>query len=139
MTDKPDKYAPFVRDSAHYSDPALEPLPNLKPVDIDHFLGDLTSRGHMMEYRWGYTRTEPGGRSEWTALFIMDHARYGVCYAVRYEGGNKGGVPGRVISVYTWALCDHEFEAGPGGNPSRGWSPGRCKKCGEDMSVDSGD
>lgn len=40
-----------------------------------------------------------------------------------------------------FALCVHEFESTlPAGfDPRRGWAPGYCKKCGLDMSVDSGD
>ena len=39
------------------------------------------------------------------------------------------------------ACPGHEFEStAPAGiDPHRGWHPGRCKHCGKDMSVDSGD
>lgn len=36
-------------------------------------------------------------------------------------------------------LCDHAHVAGASANPSRGWHPGRCSKCGLDMTVDSSD
>jgi hypothetical protein len=38
-----------------------------------------------------------------------------------------------------FAICKHESVEDPGANHSRGWHPAHCKKCGLDMSVDSGD
>lgn len=38
-----------------------------------------------------------------------------------------------------FAVCVHERVPGLGGNPMRGWRPGRCGLCGLDMSVDSSD
>lgn len=36
-----------------------------------------------------------------------------------------------------FAICKHEKVEGSGANPQRGWFPGRCSKCGLDMTVDS--
>lgn len=38
-----------------------------------------------------------------------------------------------------FAVCVHERVSGEGGNPMRGWHPGRCGLCGLDMTVDSSD
>lgn len=126
-----DPFAAFVRYPGRYGDPGHLPLPNMEPADPQKFLADIASRGHMMVPRWGYSRKEgDNGHPEWTQFFLLDE-RFGKHYAVRYEGG-KG-------NVYRWIVCEHEKVEGAGANHSRGWHPGKCRKCGMDMTIDSGD
>lgn len=40
--------------------------------------------------------------------------------------------------TFTFAICEHDWDKS-GANHSRGWHPARCKKCGFDASIDSGD
>jgi hypothetical protein len=40
--------------------------------------------------------------------------------------------------VFSFYICDHDWDES-GANHSRGWHPKRCKKCGFDASIDSGD
>lgn len=41
-------------------------------------------------------------------------------------------------NVYKFHMCDHDWDES-GANHSRGWHPKRCRKCGVDASIDSGD
>lgn len=41
-------------------------------------------------------------------------------------------------AIFTFEMCEHEWDES-GANHSRGWHPARCKKCGFDASIDSGD
>lgn len=41
-------------------------------------------------------------------------------------------------NAYKFHMCDHDWDES-GANHSRGWHPKRCKKCGVDASIDSGD
>jgi hypothetical protein len=63
---------------------------------------------------------------------IYRTAKYG-----RDEDG-KGTAEGQGI-IGRFAICKHTKVAGAGANPTRGWHPGACSKCGLDMTVDSGD
>lgn len=47
-----------------------------------------------------------------------------------------GGYP--KSRVFTFFMCDHDWDES-GANHNRGWHPKRCKKCGFDASIDSGD
>lgn len=49
-----------------------------------------------------------------------------------HQGTSKTG-------FVSFAVCEHDKVPGVRTNPMRGWYPGRCGKCGLDMSVDSGD
>lgn len=81
------------------------------------------------------------------------HQTHEVCYYPRiwFNGVGMGGVwdgsgvfmctpSGRDHNarVFTFHFCDHEWDES-GANHSRGWHPKRCKKCGVDASIDSGD
>lgn len=43
-----------------------------------------------------------------------------------------------VARVYSFHMCEHDWDES-GANHMRGWHPARCKKCGFDASIDSGD
>lgn len=42
-------------------------------------------------------------------------------------------------ACYFVAVCVHEKEVSATAIPARGYIPGKCRKCGLDMTVDSGD
>jgi len=116
------------------------PVPNFEPFKRDHatFLNDLAAVGHSLKAVWGYAK-HGEARKQWSMFFLtpsaMGNANHdafdGGGYVVTY--GPNGPICG------TFAICRHTKVDGAGANPMRGWHPGRCSKCGLDMSVDSGD
>ena len=131
-----DDYEPFIgKPGASNRDP-LAPLPNPTDVEPGRFLNDLAARGHMMTPVWGYAVLPDGSRRQWTQFFLLHDANMGMQlggggYAVSY--GTNAPI------VRQFQICRHEIELAPGADPSRGWRPGKCKHCGMDMTVDSGD
>lgn len=135
-------FDPFIASSLDcYKPGRAQPLPNAKPIeDTGSFLANMAALGHSWSVEWGYSRVIAGQHPEWTMFFLtppsaMIGSLGGGGYAVRYESGPRGSVG----KVYSFAICEHEKEEGPGANHQRGWHPGKCRKCGMDMSVDSGD
>ncbi len=58
-------------------------------------------------------------------------------------GGMAGNFTGEGVivsddGVWEFTLCEHDWNT-KGANPNRGWHPCRCRKCGFDASIDSGD
>jgi hypothetical protein len=107
-------------------------LPNYKPLDLEIAVGSIAAS-------YG-----PGMRG--SALIPGD--RYGRWAQFFLDRGQGGGFHGSGVVLYwedskgkaaSFAICDHKAIAGAGANPSRGWHPASCSKCGLDMSVDSGD
>lgn len=108
-------------------------LPNAKIFDRD--VG-----AEILHYRQMHCGTAllPAGK-KWNVRFFLDY-------------GQGGGLHGSGLAAWTewkdgayravgmsFAICDHKPVVGAGANPSRGWHPASCEKCGLDMSVDSGD
>jgi hypothetical protein len=109
-------------------------LPNAKPIDRD--IGAA-----MLHYREMYCGTvlNADGKKTWNARFFLDYGQGGQLYGsglVAWTEWKDGAY--RAVGL-TFAICDHKLVTGPGANPSRGWHPAHCEKCGLDMSVDSGD
>jgi hypothetical protein len=108
-------------------------LPNFEPMTDEQFLDAIAATGHSMIPKWGWVRAADG-RKDWAQFFLTNYSNMGdavdgggiVC---AYKGYRKERLIGR------FAICKHE----KGANPSRGWHPGACTKCGLDMTVDSGD
>jgi len=109
------------------------PLPNAKPVETD--VG-----AKILHYRQMHAGVAvlPAGK-KWDVRYFLDY-------------GQGGGLHGTGVVAWTewkdgayravamkFAICEHEPVTGAGANPMRGWRPASCKKCGLDMSVDSGD
>lgn len=114
----------------------LKPLPNPEPVEPLRFLNDLAARGHMMTPVWGYSWLPDESRQQWTQFFLLHDANMGFGlggggYAVTY--GMKEP------TVRQFRICRHEKVLHAGADPSRGWTPGHCKHCGVDMTIDSSD
>lgn len=113
----------------------MVPVPNYKDVEIAHGLGIIASSGSFEHDNVVYNAVIPGHEGKHWARFFLSTTHGG-----RLDGGGmivwwhqgKGRI-GR------FAICEHEKVAAAGANPSRGWHPGSCGKCGLDMTVDSGD
>lgn len=105
------------------------PLPNAEPSrSLAEGVNNIASGGHMLEPKWGYSLGLDGHKS-WTQFFL--HVYDGSGYALIY--GMRGG------SIVRFTICKHQKKTHAGANPSRGWHPGHCIKCGLDLSVDSSD
>lgn len=133
--------APVLTKRSGYAMADLQPiiegkivLPNIKPVE-----GDVG--GAILHYTQMHCGNAvlPTGIKKWHARFFLDY-------------GQGGGLQGTGIAAWTdwrdgayratavkFAICEHEPVEGAGANPSRGWHPAHCAKCGLDLSVDSGD
>lgn len=114
-------------------------LPNLEVMDVDAGLNAIAAGGGLV--------ARPGVSN--LLLLGQDRSTWGRAFLGRTQGGNLDG-SGYVIIYHSspksdlprvarFKICDHAFVSGPNANPSRGWHPGRCSKCGLDMTVDSGD
>jgi hypothetical protein len=111
------------------------PLPNFEPMTADHFCNAIAAGGHGMTPVWGWSKGEHGHKA-WAQYFLANFSNMGSepdgsGYVCIY-GMNKP-------TVGRFAICKHEKKLDAGANPSRGWNPGRCVKCGLDMTIDSGD
>lgn len=111
------------------------PIPNFEEMTPDAFCNALASTGHRMIPKWGRTKSVHGHKT-WAFYFLANHSNMGDSpdgsgYVTIYGGAKP--------TVGRFAICKHEKKLGAGANPSRGWSPGACVKCGMDMTIDSGD
>jgi len=111
-------------------------LPNFEPVTPEYFCNALASGGHSMTPKWGHAKAD-GNYKPWAHYFLTNYSNMGggvdgSGYVCIYAGNGNPKV-GR------FAICKHEKKLGAGANPSRGWNPGACVKCGLDMTIDSGD
>lgn len=77
----------------------------------------------------------------WNVHFFLDRGQGGQLYGSGIVAWTRWDNEKRGVSAYAlkFAICQHTKVADPGANPSRGWHPGRCSKCGLDMTIDSGD
>lgn len=111
-------------------------IPNFEPVTPEYFCNVLASGGHSMIPKWGHAKVEGSAYKPWAHYFLTNHS-------------NMGGAPDGTgyVTIYgsmkpkvgRFAICKHEKKLDAGANPSRGWYPGSCVKCGLDMTIDSGD
>jgi hypothetical protein len=118
-------------------------LPNFKQQDLAWMMGNVAACGHSMLAKWGWAKGhDPRDlRKQWAMFFLMPTAMGdanggsfdGTGYVVVYSSRREGPIAG------TFAICEHQKVDGPGANHSRGWHPGKCIKCGLDMTVDSSD
>ncbi len=128
-------------------------LPNIEPLDIEEGVNLIAC--------WGGASTEPGLKSILLppAMDDRNYPRWARVLLSRTQGGKLDGIgvamvyrmklgnpPADAISkfenvpaIVRFAICKHEKKDGAGARHERGWHPGRCSKCGLDMTVDSGD
>lgn len=111
-------------------------VPNFEPVTADYFANLLASGGHSLVPKWGWAKQERGHKT-WAFYFLANHSNMGAAP----DGSGYVTIFGmnNVPKVGRFAICKHEKQNGAGANHSRGWHPGRCSKCGLDMTIDSSD
>jgi hypothetical protein len=70
----------------------------------------------------------------WYPKIFTNHVGMGA----GFSGFDGSGVVLCSGKVYKFSMCQHDWDES-GANHSRGWHPKRCRKCGVDASIDSGD
>lgn len=118
------------------------PMPNFEQVEVERGLDILAAGGGLREASDGVQNVMlPGAQyTTWARVFLsftQGGSMDGTGYLIFYRGGMKRGPEGSQIAKF--AICQHQKVDGPSANHQRGWHPGRCSKCGLDMTVDSGD
>jgi hypothetical protein len=117
------------------------PLPNFERMEPGDLLNAIAAGGglecsgvhwakiddHANWARYFFSRTQGG---------VRDGSGYAVVYA---SGKRPDGTFGSMGFGGRFVICRHVKVAAPGANPTRGWHPGHCEKCGLDMTVDSSD
>lgn len=120
-------------------------LPNSKPMDTETVLERIACGGSLTApYGVSHTRLphhSAKGWPGWSRVFIS-HTQGGAFdgrgYVIAYKGARSFEGKG-FNRAYSFALCDHDVSVGRNARPSRGWHPAHCKRCGLNLSVDSGD
>jgi hypothetical protein len=115
-----------------------KPLPNPEPIDGD--IGALIL--HYGQMTSGCSVLLPGEKNKkWNVSFFLDHGQGGQLYGSGIVAWTKwdNDKQTHVATGLKFAICQHKKVDGLGANHSRGWHPGRCEKCGLDMTIDSGD
>lgn len=80
----------------------------------------------------------PAGK-KWGVRFFLDYTQGGQLTGSGLVAWTEWKDGAYRATAMKFAICKHEQKSGAGANPSRGWHPSRCVKCGLDMTVDSGD
>lgn len=111
-------------------------LPNFEELDLAKGVSTLAcgSGLDVTEVKWAKIAGDARQSAQWARYFLnttQGGAYDGTGYVMLY-GSGKG-------RIGTFAICKHEKLAAADARPSVGWHPGRCTKCGLDMTVDSGD
>ncbi len=116
----------------------IEP-PHLSNLGLEDGLGIIASHelrptgvGCIM---LGSNRILPGLKSH-RARYFLEDTQAGTFTGSGYIAFSEGNGYGEFAS---FAICLHKKVLDPQANLLRGWSPAHCKKCGLDMTVDSGD
>jgi len=113
-------------------------LPNPEPINRDIGAEIL----HYNQMRSGCSVLLPGETSKkWNVSFFLDSGQSGQLYGSGLVAWTKWDNEKRTYAAtgLRFAICQHTKVDDPGANHSRGWHPGRCSKCGLDMTIDSGD
>lgn len=112
-------------------------LPNYHEMDLATGVAHIAAGGGLHTVPGIKNAKPPKSNSNWGHW-----ARY---FLSTTQGGQFDGT-GYVMfwdaskgRIGSFALCKHEKVDAPGANHQRGWHPSRCKKCGLDMTYDSGD
>lgn len=108
-------------------------LPNAKAIDAD--VGAI-----LLHYRTMHSGQAllPRG-TKWNVRFFLDYTQGGSPTGTGMVAWTEWKDGAYRATGMKFAICEHKAVVGAGANPSRGWHPAHCEKCGLDMSVDSGD
>jgi hypothetical protein len=134
---------------------ARAPLPNYAPEDTDTGLAAIAGSSGNAVWPTLASVIVPGNpgvnpfdtgpasprqeKRTWARVFLgttQAGAYDGTAIVILYVGSHERE---KIAPLGRFRLCDHNRVEGAGARPMRGWHPGRCSKCGLDMSVDSGD
>lgn len=112
-------------------------LPNYEEVDLEDGVSWIAAGGGLVSVGNVMTAKVPKSASNWGhwARYFMQKNQcggYDGTGVVMFWDNGKG-------RIGIFAICKHEKTDGAGANHQKGWHPGYCKKCGLDMTVDSGD
>ena len=112
-------------------------LPNPEPIE-----GDLAATILHYAMQSNCCVLLPGeSQKKWNVSFGLDHGQGGQLEGsgiVAWSGWDNAK-RAYCATGLRFAICKHTKVDDPGADHSRGWHPGRCSKCGLDMTVDSGD
>lgn len=111
----------------------LVALPNAKPADGDVGAAIL----HYHEMHSGAALLPQG--KKWNVRYFLDRGQGGGLHGSGIVAWTEWRAGAYRATAVKFAICEHKQVVGAGANPSRGWHPASCEKCGLDMSVDSGD
>lgn len=119
-----------------------------EPVNLLNAANTITMGGIWTTYGGWFQKPGSQHKKDWARYFLMSGQGGGLTGEAlvfvygsggRWNRENPDEWVGTKPCAYRVAICKHEKEEGAGANPSRGWHPGKCKHCGLDMTVDSGD
>jgi hypothetical protein len=131
-------------------------LPNVETLDPDDALNTIACGGSLSACKSiGHVKVGTDTHSRWAQVFLdwtQMGGLSGTGYAILYRTPRQTQVAadgqqpkwekdwsGSGPAIVKFAICKHEVKAGANANPSRGWHPAHCAKCGLNMSVDSSD
>lgn len=113
-------------------------LRNAEPIDVRDAINRIASGSSLAPYPlMGSVKIGADFMPKWARLFTST-TQAGVAdgrgIALVYQAGKSDP------QTYRFAICEHEpVGSGTPEQTRRGWHPARCRKCGLDLSVDSGD
>lgn len=127
----------------HYGE-GLAPLPNAKMHEPATFCADLDriayagGPGRLIGRRAQMPGFEPEFATIWAN--VTQGGRYdGTGFLIFYLAPWSRAARQGLQRFASFKICDHAVVKGASANPSRGWHPAQCSKCGLDMTVDSSD
>ena len=111
------------------------PLPNVRrAANPQEALDWIASASSTLPMHSVYALQLPGGMVYYPKVMLNTGGM-----------GNQFNGSGVVVArskntatAFAFSICEHEWDES-GANHTRGWHPARCKKCGFDASIDSGD
>lgn len=113
-------------------------LPNMRLADQRRGLNAIACGAGLSAWpHIAHVKLPGDNYTRWARVFLsytQGGKVDGTGYLLAYERG-----PQDMPQVWWFALCAHEKAVGAGARPSYGWHPGRCTRCGLNMTVDSGD
>ncbi len=125
--------APFDEHLKQIMDGIIEP-PHYNEIDPETALATITLGGQECFQHKRIKRPDDHHR-KWAIYFLSQTQGGwfdGSGIVIWYDKTHKG-------RAARFEICIHAPVAGAGADPRRGWRPARCKLCGLDMTVDSGD
>lgn len=118
-------------------------LPNFEPIPLEKAASHAAASYSHLERGHAKLPDHPSGRQSFAGTLFILNATQGGGWdgtgTVIVNSGWSHAEQKYTVATGEFAICKHEKVEGAGANHMRGWHPGHCRKCGLDMSVDSGD